>query len=169
MANTTIYFQGPAGPTPIKVTDNSDGTYSLQVSTIGGDETVQDLVVTGTMDVAGVATLSGATTVDDALHVTGDTELDGALNHDGTTVGLFGVAPTTRTTGIAQLTDNTGGTANSTLGAIPDPADTPITADALRDDLVANTLPPIRDDLADLAAKLNVVMTALKSLGIIGV
>jgi hypothetical protein len=33
---------------------------------------------------------------DDALHVVGELHLDGALNHDGTTVGFFGTAPAVR-------------------------------------------------------------------------
>lgn len=38
---------------------------------------------------------------DDKLHVAGEIELDGALNHDGTTVGFYGTAPTTQQTGVA--------------------------------------------------------------------
>jgi hypothetical protein len=36
---------------------------------------------------------------DDKLHVVGETELDGALNHDGTTIGFFGAAPVAQSTG----------------------------------------------------------------------
>jgi hypothetical protein len=36
-----------------------------------------------------------------AVQATGDAELDGALNHDGTTVGFYGTAPTTKQTGVA--------------------------------------------------------------------
>jgi len=61
---------------------------------------------------------------------------------------------------IAALTDNTTGTANTTLQAIPDPADTPATADALRDDIVANILGPIRNNFADLAAAINALRGA---------
>lgn len=78
-------------------------------------------------------------------------------------VGSSGV----QQTAIVSLTDNTAGTANDTLAAIPDPADSPATADALRDDLVANTLPPLRNDLADLAAKVNAILAALRGAGII--
>lgn len=39
---------------------------------------------------------------DDKLHVVGELELDGDLNHDGTNVGFFGVAPVARAT---ELTD----------------------------------------------------------------
>lgn len=59
---------------------------------------------------------------DDSLVVGTDLEIDGALDHDGTTAGLYGVTPVTRaTTGIAEatFTENAGGTAvnvDSTFG-----------------------------------------------------
>lgn len=55
----------------------------------------------------------------------------------------------------SALTDNVAGTPGTTLAAIPDPADTPASADALRDDLVANVLPKIRDAISSLSAQLN--------------
>lgn len=70
-------------------------------------------------------------------------------------------------TAVAALTDNTAGTANNTLQALPDPADAPATVDALRDDLVANLIPALRNDLADLAAKVNELRTALVNAGIV--
>lgn len=95
-----------------------------------------------------------------------DVGTDGSLRHLSTKLGFYGVATVTRQTVVA-LTDNTSGTANDTLQAITDPADSPATADALRDDLVANALPAIRNDLADLAAKVNALRTALVNLGLI--
>lgn len=111
------------------------------------------------------------------LFLNGEIEIDGALNHDGTTVGFYGIAPVTRPTAYTQtyntadkthaaptataLTDNTTGTANTTLQAIPDPADSPGTADALRDDIVANDLPAIRNNFADLAASNNALIADL--------
>lgn len=50
------------------------------------------------------------------------------------------------------------GTANGTLQALPDPTDSPATADALRDDIVANLLPPLRNNLADIATALNTLL-----------
>ena len=55
----------------------------------------------------------------------------------------------------AVLTDNSGGTSGAgTIAAIgiavTDPADTPVDADALRDDLVANTIPSIETELSNL-------------------
>ena len=61
-------------------------------------------------------------TFSDKVTASGEVELDGALNHDGTTVGLYGMTPVTRaTTGIAEaaFTENSGGTAvnvDSTFG-----------------------------------------------------
>lgn len=68
----------------------------------------------------------------------------------------YATATTTHAARTAvTLTGNAGGTGNTAMVAVPDPADTPITADALRDDLVANVLPVIRDDLDDLRLQLN--------------
>jgi hypothetical protein len=58
------------------------------------------------------------------------------------------------------------GTANQTAQAIPDPTDTPASADALRDDLVANALPPIRNNLADLYTQINLLRTNMQAAGL---
>lgn len=105
----------------------------------------------------------------DIRYVTGGTDIlrfqsDGGLRHLSALLGLFGVTPVGRQT-VTELTDNTGGTTDSTLQAIPDPTDSPASADALRDDIVANVLPAIRNNLADLAAKLNAIRAALVALG----
>lgn len=85
----------------------------------------------------------------------GTTRIDGDIDHNGSNVGLFGANPVGQAADWGALTDNISGADNNTLDAIPDPADTPITADALRDDLVANVLPEIRDALTTLAARIN--------------
>ncbi len=95
-----------------------------------------------------------------------DIGTDGSFMHQSTNLAFYGATPVARQT-IVPLTDNTGGTANDTLQAIPDPADSPATADALRDDIVSNVLPSIRNDLADLAAKVNAIRTALVNLGLL--
>lgn len=73
----------------------------------------------------------------------------------------------TQASAIADLTDSTTGTANNTLQALPDPTDTPASADALRDDLVANLIPALRNNYADLGAKVNAILAALRGAGII--
>jgi hypothetical protein len=64
---------------------------------------------------------------------------------------------------FAALTDSSAGTANDTIQALPDPTDTPATADALRDDLVAVHWPAIRNNFADLATKINEIRTVLRN------
>lgn len=56
---------------------------------------------------------------------------------------------------LVVLTDSTGGAVDNTVDAVPDPANAPLTPDALRDDIVATTLPAIRNGLAAIAAKVN--------------
>lgn len=68
---------------------------------------------------------------------------------------------------IAALTDNSAGTANNTIQAMADLTDSPATADALRDDIVANLLPAIRNNFADVTAKLNEFRTNLRASGLI--
>lgn len=63
---------------------------------------------------------------------------------------------------IAPIIDNTTGTADGTLGALPDPNDSPSTADDLREDLVATLLPALRNNFADLAAKVNALAAMTK-------
>lgn len=53
---------------------------------------------------------------DDKLHVVGEIEVDGALNHDGTTVGFYAKVPVVQPT-IVKLTDNSGGTGDDTIAA----------------------------------------------------
>ncbi len=56
------------------------------------------------------------------------------------------------------LTDSSAGTPNTTIQALPDPTDTPATADALRDDLVAVHWPIFRNNFADLALAVNNIL-----------
>lgn len=105
------------------------------------------------------------------IYAAGEVEIDGPLNHDGSTAGFYSVTPVARPSAYTQtystatrthaartastLTDNSAGTANTTVEALPDPTDTPASADALRDDIVANLLPALRNNFADLAAQIN--------------
>ena len=82
-------------------------------------------------------------------------------------IGLWGTAAVDQPAAVTSLTDNSAGAATDTLQACPDPGDTPITADALRDDIVANLLPAIRNNFADLAAKMNTVISRLREPGVI--
>lgn len=111
------------------------------------------------------------------ISVSGEAEVNGDFNHDGNNVGFYGVAPAARPSAYTQtystatrthsnptasaLTDNSAGTANTTIEAMPDPADTPLTADALRDDLVANFILAVRNNIADITAQVNALIADL--------
>ena len=81
---------------------------------------------------------------------------DGTLDVPDATEAVAGVVKMQDLVADAPvLTDNSGGTSGAgTIAAIgiavTDPADTPADADALRDDLVANTIPSIETELTNL-------------------
>ena len=78
--------------------------------------------------------------------------IPGALTHQGSTVGLYNVAPIARAAAIGQLIDNSGGTADSTLIALS----------------AVYVQSEVRNNIADLAAKVNAIEAALKNIGISG-
>jgi hypothetical protein len=85
----------------------------------------------------------------------------------GQKLGFFNAAPVIQRSDFGALTDSTGQTPDNTIENVPDPADTPADADALRDDLVANTLPAIERNLSDLADQINAIRTVLRDLGFV--
>jgi hypothetical protein len=120
---------------------------------------------------SGLQTLSGGLSIllnatNPALSLTGG--LNVLLNGTSLTKGASGLSVSAATLTVAAgvkmnalladlavLTDNSGGTSgNGTIAAIgiavTDPADAPVDADALRDDLVLNTIPSIETELAKL-------------------
>lgn len=61
--------------------------------------------------------------IPDKLHLVGELELDGALNHDGSTVGFYGVAPAARSaayTASNVSTDRTYDANNTTVNELAD-------------------------------------------------
>jgi len=89
----------------------------------------------------------------------------GRKRFTGDQIAFLGAALAGQQAAVADLTDNTAGTANDTCEAIPNPADAPASADALRDDLVANTLPAIRNNFADLIVKVNALLSTARTFG----
>lgn len=97
----------------------------------------------------------------------GTTRLDGDLDHRGTNLGLFGTTPTSQPSDLGALTDNLSGSTDGDMQALSDPGDAPVDADALRDDLVANLIPELRNNLAELTEKYNNLRTqVLQALGL---
>lgn len=80
---------------------------------------------------------------------------------------LFALYPsnfsTITPTDFTALTNSTGLTPDDTIASIPDPADTPLSADILRDDLVTNVFPVIEANLADLAGKVNEIIAVIEA------
>ena len=67
-------------------------------------------------------------------------------------------------TAPTALTDNGGGTADGTVQAMTDPADTPADADALRDDLVANFCLAVRNNFKEVTTTQTANRTAIVAL-----
>jgi hypothetical protein len=84
---------------------------------------------------------------------------------DGTGIGVFGHATAAQAADFSALTDNSAGSADNTIQAMASPTDSPASADALRDDISANLMPAIRNNFADLAAKVNAIRTVLRAHG----
>jgi len=98
-------------------------------------------------------------------HVTPGEAADGSVMypHLGSAACFvdYMVPETSGHTPVVALTDDiTGDAADDTLADIPDPADTPASADALRDDFTANIMPIIRQNMIDMAAKTGEVIDA---------
>jgi hypothetical protein len=119
---TSLSFTGYAGAIATSSTDGlvlsgNGGADTLNLSsttagvgiTIGGDTSwvrsaantwlTSDNVTldNGSLELTG----GGATCTAPKLRSTGETEIDGALNHDGSTVGFYGTAPVAKQTGVA--------------------------------------------------------------------
>jgi len=80
---------------------------------------------------------------------------------------LVGVLLNAQGAAVTDYADNIAGTVSDTLAAIPDPADAPVDADALREDLVTNVLPKIRSAISSIASKQNTERSRLRGAGVI--
>ncbi len=115
------------------------------------------------------------------VRAAGDVEIDGALDHDGTTVGFYGVTPATRPTAYTQTyatadkthaaftsADLTGITSSTTGSALAEPGAAYVQAEQqqnfrrIQDQFVA-----LRADVADLKQLVNSVIDDLQTLGIL--
>ena len=167
MANATL---GPVFVAALTVHDLNFALQSLVdridvLAGLRGAVTIRDRVAvtdpTAAADAVTLGMLTDLTTgyvdLPSAQTITGAKRFDGGLG--------IGVAPATTQTAIVSLTDNSAGTANDTVQALTNPTDTPLTADALRDNLVAVLIPELRNNFADLAAKVNSILAVLRTFG----
>lgn len=100
--------------------------------------------------------------------------LGGTLAISTTTINVVNAGLAQRGAVLLAAARANSGQSTVTLGAVTDPADTPVDADALRDDLVANTLPSLasRDATLEtaietLAGEFNDLLTKLRSAGVL--
>lgn len=111
-------------------------------------------------------------TVGDKLLVTGEAEIDGALNHDGTTAGFFNVTPVTRPTAYTQTYATADKThANATSADLATTATTTTTpfgfATQAQGDNIATQFNALRADVLDAKQLINSVIDDLQALGLL--
>lgn len=128
-------------------------------------------------DACSEATLMGAPVYMHDDHTVYDNDASGTLKRAGFFVGMEPdgrvrvlvtcVGPAAVAADPGALTFSAlSATSNQTLQALPDPTDTPASADELRDDLVAVHWPVLRNNFGDLATQLNAIRTALVNAGL---
>jgi hypothetical protein len=130
---------------------------------------------TGTADTRLYRSAASVFTMDNAaggaakLHLLGEFECDGALNHDGTTVGFYGVTPTTRPAALTQTYSTTSTThaafTSADLGAFVGGATG--FADAAERDGIRTQFNALRADVANVKQFMNQVVDYLQLNGII--
>jgi len=88
--------------------------------------------------------------------------VNGVFSHRGQQLELFGSGVlVSRPPSVNQLGGTAGGTVDGSIQVLTDPADLPLTADALRDDLVANLIPQLRNNIEELQQKINELAAVL--------
>ncbi len=125
----------------------------MEIDTVNGEAGVWIRQATpGNMDdISAVAALtdnSGGAAADGTIGaVTAPTAITNSSGSAASNGTIEAVTPPT------AVTDSSAGTADGTLEALPNPTDTPATADALRDDLVAVHFPILRNWAAEFGAR----------------
>jgi hypothetical protein len=109
------------------------------------------------LEVVGDLRVSLTSDLEGNVHAFADFELDGALNHDGTTVGLYNATPVAQGTGGQNVT-NSVTNSGSTDGTIPDITDGVI---------YANDYTNLRRALYQLARMLKQDHDQLRAMGIL--
>lgn len=82
----------------------------------------------------------------------------GRITKFNTSLEITSLSPS----GLTNLTDGASGVVDNTLQGLPDPTDGLLTTDALRDEIVVNLLPPLRNNLTDIVNKINQISNILK-------
>jgi hypothetical protein len=159
------------------INSNAAAQLDLNSTTINANATTINMVAGGNTEwavTANTSTLRDAHNI--VVNATTGTKIATATTQK---LGFWGATPIVRPSAFTQtyatatkthaaltsatLTDNTAGTANTTVQALTDPVDAPATPDALRDDLVAVLIPELRNNFADLVAQVNALRVDLEN------
>lgn len=187
----SLSLMGTVLGTPASVVDNAivrfDGTTGQLIQGYtSGSPTISD---TGAMTIPTTLAVTQSATVGTTLGVTGkitgggELELDGDLNHDGTNIGFYGVAPATRPTAYTQtfatatkthasptataLTDSSGGSASQTLAAITGGGATCENATKNAVASIADEVNKLITDLANVKQVVNQILDDLQTQGLL--
>lgn len=134
------------------------GGHDHQSDTAGGDYPWADIVA---QDVSYIQALVGSIVVSNLLDKSASEEIAGTYKLTALTAERLLALNASKEIIIRALESHI--VDASTSHAITDPADTPADADALRDDLVANTIPSIESALDALGTQMNLILTALEN------
>jgi len=123
------------------------------------------------VDTTTLANLGEAETFTMKVTFGSEVEIDGALNHDGTTVGFFNVTPTTQPTAYTQTYATADKThANATQVAVATTGATAVTpfgyTTSAQADAIVTAVNAARLDILDLKQLVNSVIDDLQALGL---
>ena len=153
--------------------DAADFVLSATSDTASDTFTLDDLILKeisgGDVIVGGKVTGGGSNGL--AIDGDGNVTIDGALNHDGSTIGFYGVTPVTRPTVYTQTFSTADKThENSTFAAIAETATTQTTpwgfASQAQGDAISVELNDLGDDVVDLKQLVNSIIDDLQALGL---
>jgi len=124
------------------------------------------------VDAAGFANLGEAETFTMKVTFAGEIEVDGALNHDGATVGFYGVTPVSRPSAYTQTYSTADKThANATQVAVATTGATAVTpfgyTTAAQADAIVTAVNAARLDILDLKQLVNALIDDLQSQGLV--
>ena len=156
------------------LSDNARLKLNIAAGDVSVGKELQDKIgdITGANTFTGAQTFSSTIAVTGAQTFTGDTTMSGALDHNGTTVGFFAIAPATRATAYTQTYATADKThANATSADLVTTAVTQTTpfgfAGAAQGDAIATQFNALRVDVLDLKQLVNLIIDDLQLYGLL--
>lgn len=160
---------GIANAATIIALDSGGTARTVWIPLSAADQTFLQYKATEALIFRNTSNATKLTLADSKLTIASGVELEvnGDLNHDGTNVGFYGTSPTSQASAAADLTGNAAGSTDGIIQPLTDPASALLSVDALRNDLVANIIPELRNNIDELRVKVNSALTTLRGVGLI--